>query len=101
MIQHGVELERSNPGEGFKFTNGKDMTDIVLPQYRQGFERLMAQAKKMLYWKLGWEDNDAQALADCFEYLRRRGIAPSLQKLSLHTNKFTDASVGWFVTMIK
>jgi hypothetical protein len=41
MVREGLSKQT------IKFTNGKDATDIVIPQYEIGFKRLMDQARKL------------------------------------------------------
>ena len=48
QLMDGVERERVAEGTGIKFTKGKDLTSIVIPQYKAGFLRLMGGAEKLV-----------------------------------------------------
>ena len=48
-------LMRDNLESGaFKFTNGKDATNVCIPQYAEAFKRLLGTSKTLGYSRLGW-----------------------------------------------
>ena len=85
-IRDGMKKEEEAPGSGIKFTNGKDATEIVIPQYEKGFLRLMGEASEMTYTELGWEDEEVQTLARAFAYAHAKGALASLETLHLGDN---------------
>ena len=87
MIRHGMEDERAAPGTGIKFTNGKDATDVVIPQYAEGFVRLMREASELTYAGLGWGVDEAQTLARAFAYAHTKGALAQVTNLYLNDNK--------------
>ena len=44
MLREGVARAAEEPGAGIHFTNGKDATEICIPQYREAFLRLTGDA---------------------------------------------------------
>ena len=63
IMVSGVAAEREAVGSGIRFTNGKDLIDIVLPQYEAAFMALMAEATTLDFSSLGWHDDDVARLA--------------------------------------
>ena len=49
MLRAGMAREAEEPGSGYRFTNGKDATAICIPQYREGFLRLMRQEGELYF----------------------------------------------------
>ena len=94
MIRHGMEVERAEPGTGIKFTNGKDATNVVIPQYEAGFLRLMREASVLEYAELRWGDDEAQTLARAFAYAHARDCLANVTTLSLGGNQIGDAGVS-------
>ena len=39
----------------------QDLTEVVLPQYKKGFERLMAEPEELDYRSLKWSDSEIEA----------------------------------------
>ena len=74
-LTQGVQAEEREPGSGVKFTSGKDLTDVVIPQYKQGFLRLMAGAK-LDYTGLVWGAAEAAKLAAALQYAASEGASP-------------------------
>ena len=85
MIRDGMQREKNEPGTGIKFTNGKDATEIVIPQYRKGFHRLMSEVTEMAYGGLKWGDNEVQVLARALAYAHASGSLAQLKVSSLPT----------------
>ena len=94
MIRDGMEVERAEPGTGIKFTNGKDATNVVIPQYEAGFLRLMREASELHYARLGWGDDEAQTLARAFAYAHARDCLANVTTLGLNGNQIGDAGVS-------
>jgi hypothetical protein len=63
MMREGVRREESEAGTGIKFTSGKDLTEVVIPQYERAFLKLMGAADKLMYTYLGWGDDEIETLA--------------------------------------
>ena len=47
MLREGMAREEAAAGTGFRFTNGKDATSVCIPQYREGFLRLVGGAEML------------------------------------------------------
>jgi len=90
MMCKGVEREAAAPGSGIRFTCGKDLTDVILPQYSQAFLKLMGEATKLEYASLGWTDQDAETLVVALTYAASREALGKLEKLDLYNNELTD-----------
>ena len=57
-------LMRDNLESGaFKFTNGKDATNVCIPQYAEAFTRLLGTSKVLVYERLGWGAAEGEQLA--------------------------------------
>ena len=78
---------------GLAFTNGKDATEVVIPQYAEGFDRLMADATEFDYSELVWTDAEAIELAAALSYAHSRGGLRRVRKINLAVNKIGDAGV--------
>ena len=76
MLTEGVQAEERQAGSGIKFTSGKDLTDVVIPQYEAGFLRLMMGAT-LDYSNLGWGAEAAEKLASALQYAASKGASPS------------------------
>ena len=90
MIRQGMEDERAAPGTGIRFTNGKDATEVVIPQYAEGFVRLMREASELTYAGLGWGVDEAQTLARAFAYAHTKGALAQVINLYLNDNKLSQ-----------
>mmetsp|Transcript_69021 Transcript_69021/g.136807 ORF Transcript_69021/g.136807 Transcript_69021/m.136807 type:complete len:271 (-) Transcript_69021:108-920(-) len=93
MLLAGVEKEAAKAGSGIKFTSGKDLTDVVIPQYKQSFLRLMGGAETLWYDSLGWGDQEAEALAAALTYVDKHS-EPRLKTLKLHRNQISDTGAA-------
>ena len=79
----------SAAGSGIRFTNGKDAKDICIPQYREGFLRLMGGKEELLsFYNCGWGDEEVKALAKVLP------LARSVTLLNLIENPKIGAD-GW------
>ena len=59
----------------FKFTNGKDATNVCIPQYEEAFKRLLGTSKLLYYENLGWGAAEGEQLAAALAYAQRMGTA--------------------------
>ena len=50
MLRKGMAREAAEAGTGFRFTNGKDETSVCIPQYREGFLRLIGEAGMLTFF---------------------------------------------------
>jgi len=85
------------------FTNGKDAKGIVVPQYEQGFARLLKEAVHLDYANLEWGDAEAKQLADALSYAHRQ-TPPGLQhvtRLDLMHNKIGDEGLLSLAAVIR
>ena len=79
IMREGVEREEKMAGSGIKFTSGKDLTVVVIPQYQRAFLKLMGSATELMYTHLDWGDEEAARLAAAFQYAHGRGAMAQLQ----------------------
>ena len=86
MIREGMDREKKEADSGIRFTNGKDATEVVIPQYKRGFLRLMGQASALSYGRLNWGDREAQTLAAALVYAHAHGALAQLTVRS-HTRR--------------
>merc|ERR1719389_1445847 len=88
------QLMRDNLESGaFKFTNGKDATNVCIPQYAEAFTRLLGTSKLLAYWGLGWGAAEGQQLAAALACAQRMDTAVAAEQLFLHKNKLGTAGV--------
>lgn len=83
-----------------KFTNGKDATEIVIPQYARGFYRLMHDAVEFDYADLEWGDEDVIKLAEALTYAHKLGALQNVRKLNLMKNSIGDAGMDALANVI-
>ena len=87
-------LMRDNLESGaFKFTNGKDATNVCIPQYAEAFTRLLGTSKYLGYLKLGWGAAEGEQLAAALASAQRMGTAVAAEKFNLFGNKLGTAGV--------
>ena len=87
-------LMRDNLESGaFKFTNGKDATDVCIPQYAEAFTRLLGTSKLLVYERLGWGAAEGEQLAAALASAQRMGTAVAVEQLFLYENKLGTAGV--------
>ena len=87
-------LMRDNLESGaFKFTNGKDATNVCIPQYAEAFTRLLGTSKMLAYERLGWGAAEGEQLAAALACAQRMGTAVAAEQLYLHENKLGTAGV--------
>ena len=87
-------LMRDNLESGaFKFTNGKDATNVCIPQYAEAFTRLLGTSKVLAYQMLGWGAAEGEQLAAALACAQRMGTAVAAERLCLAGNKLGTAGV--------
>lgn len=58
LMLDGVAAEAECAGSGIRFTNGKDLLAVCVPQYKQSFLTLLGEAHTLDFASLGWTDAD-------------------------------------------
>ena len=80
-------------GGKLKFTNGKDATEVCIPQYKEALLRLMGETKELGYDCLGWGEAEGKQLAEALLYVQRCGVACGAEQLYLRLNQLGSAGV--------
>jgi hypothetical protein len=103
MLRKGVDDETQEKGKGIVFTSNKDLTEVIIPQFRLAFLRLMGQAQKLIYTKLGWGDEELEKMISTLVYANSHcsGLDPwptrradaNIDGLYLQLNNFTEAGI--------
>jgi len=93
MLMDGVQCENDKTGSGIKFTSGKDLTEVVIPQYREAFMRLFSTAPVLQYEALNWHDDDIKAAMDTFMYFEAQGGRMTAQEMVWTGNKIGDTGL--------
>jgi hypothetical protein len=83
-----------------RFTNGKDATAVIIPQYEAAFVRLMSEVSALDYEELAWGDEEARELAESIAYAHARGGLRKLRKLNLLKNKVGDDGLAQIARVI-
>ena len=87
-------LMRDNLESGaFKFTNGKDATNVCIPQYAEALTRLLGTSKLLGYARLGWGAAEGEQLAAALACAQRMDTAVAAEGLFLQGNKLGTAGV--------
>ena len=84
-----------------RFTNGKDATAVCIPQYREGFMRLMRIGGMLNFYNCGWADAEAQLLFAAIQWAHGAGATTQAETLLLGSNKLTDAVVPLLVEVVE
>ena len=87
MIRQGMADEQKAPGTGIRFTNGKDATEVVIPQYREAFMRLISADSPFSLYACEWTDVHAAQLATSLVYAHRNGYTTQSKELVLTNNE--------------
>ena len=95
-----MEREKAEAGSGYRFTNGKDATAICIPQYKEGFLRLMPKEGALAFFACGWGDAEVRELAASLAYAHAADATTQADELNLACNKLTDASVPVLVELL-
>merc|ERR1719316_1839062 len=86
------QLMRDSTASGaFRFTNGKDATNVCIPQYAEAFKRLLGTSKVLYYERLGWGAAEGEQLAAALACAQRMGTAVAAETLVLVANKLGTA----------
>ena len=93
MLREGMERENAHAGTGYRFTNGKDATAVCIPQYNEGFLRLMSNGGQLAYTGCAWGDTDARQLASAVVYAHAAGSTTKASAIRLGQNQLTDAAM--------
>jgi len=94
LLRDGMAREATEKGSGIRFTNGKDATDICIPQYREGFLRLMGRAEALSYDGIGIGDAGVAQLLSALRYAHSAGVPSLATQLNLRSNQaITDAAL--------
>lgn len=89
------ELVRCEALEGrLAFTNGHDLTDVIIPQYRTCFMAALGEVSKLVFVKCEWSDDDACELARALKYAHEHGALRKLKQLYLSGNTFGDQGLA-------
>ena len=87
-------LMRDSTASGaFKFTNGKDATNVCIPQYAEAFTRLLGTSEVLGYEMLGWGAAEGEQLAAALACAQRMDTAVAAETLLLFENKLGTAGV--------
>ena len=97
LMVTGMEREKKEKGTGIAFTNGKDATKICIPQYREGFLRLMGECRMLSFDSCGWHDEEARQLAGALAFAHAQGATTPARTLILSGNRLTDAALPHLV----
>ena len=86
-----ASLVSEGMGSGaIKFTNGKDATEIVIPQYEKGFDRMMKEVISLEFCDLGWQDAEALQFVTALAHAHANGGLRHLTKIDLSKNQIGD-----------
>ena len=94
MLRTGMAREEVDAGTGICFTNGHDATEICIPQYREGFLRLMGAGGELVFAGCNWKDPDLSLLAAALAYAHNEGVSTPAHKLYLSNNKLTGVGLA-------
>ena len=81
--------------------NGKDVTSICIPQYKEAFFRLMSSGGLLYFRECKWTDAEVKQLAAALQCARAEGATSQADELHLHSNQLTDAALPPLVEMLK
>lgn len=100
MVQEGMENEAKKEGTGFRFTNGKDATEICIPQYQEAFLRIMAKGSKLSFDVGAWGDEEVRDLVAALQYAHAEGATSQTRELNICDNNLTDESVPLLLKLL-
>jgi len=83
-----------------KFTNGKDATEICIPQYREGFVRLMQQEGDLRFGDCGWGDAEVRELVASLQFAHAEGATSQARQLDLVSNKLTVTATNPLIELL-
>ena len=94
LLRDGMAREEAEAGTGFRFTNGKDATEVCIPQYREAFLRLMRGAEVLSFMYCSWGDDEVEQLCGALAYAHAAGSTTAAEGLYLTGNALTDAALA-------
>ena len=101
LMREGMAREQAAAGTGIRFTNGKDATDVCIPQYREAFLRLMSMGGLLGFEYCAWADADVAQLAAALRHAHAAGATTQAYSLRLGDNRLTDAALPPLVEAIE
>ena len=81
--------------------NGKDATNICIPQYKEAFFRLMSSGGLLYFGECKWTDAEVKQLAAALQCAHAEGATSQADNLTLNNNQLTDASLPMLVEMLE
>ena len=75
------------------FTNGKDATDVCIPQHQEGLLHLLGTEKYLNYGNLGWGPAEAKQVAGALAYAQEMGTAVAAETLFINGNQLGSEGV--------
>eukprot|EP00966_Prymnesium_polylepis_P278662 6437905-Prymnesium_polylepis.1 len=75
MMRAEVAKEAAASGTGLRFTNGKDATEVCIPQYHEAFVRLWSEADRLQFGGCSWGDEEEAELVTAVEWALTNGQA--------------------------
>ena len=94
LLRDGMAREEAEAGTGFRFTNGKDATEVCIPQYREAFLRLVRGAEYLSFSRCSWGDEEVEQLCGALAYAHAAGSTTAARGLYLERNALTDAALA-------
>ena len=84
-----------------RFTSGKDLFNVCIPQYEAAFVRLFGAARKLVFNYLGWGDDHICTLCDALEFASRRSALGRIRSINLSGNNFGDAGAAMLASLLE
>ena len=81
--------------------NGKDVTSICIPQYKEAFFRLMSSGGLLYFRECKWTDAEVKQLAAALQCAHAEGATSQADVLNLIGNQLTDTALPTLVEMLK
>lgn len=100
MMHDGIAAEALCPGDGIKFTNGKDLTKVVIPQYKDAFMRLMSEQVELTFAKVGWGDTEVVQLSAALACARDHSTVMRLKMIDLSGNTVSRTGITHLVNVL-
>ena len=83
------------------FTNGDDLTEVIIPQYDACFMRALHAATRLVFVHIGWGDDELRELTGALRYAHERGALGRLAELLLKENHFGDEGLAHLRQLIE
>ena len=84
-----------------RFTSGKDLFDVCIPQYEAAFVRLFGEEKKLVFTYLGWGDEQIRQLCEALEYASRRSALGRITSINLSGNSIGDDGAAHLASLLE